>query len=322
MNTKNKAANNSSKTVPNFPQHNLPEPFLKLQTLGHGDHVEVYEKTVNLLLADDADKGAETLLKMILDETYYDYDTEEYEEGEGGDSRGWTPYNALRILGRLGKAGEIGIMPLMPLLSGEDEYIVDELPFYFAFVGEAALEPLINALLDQENNAWLQAGAAESISEIAQKHPQLRDKAIAAFEMALDSSKDDHETISAIVVALLDIKATELYPQIEEAFRYGRVDEFIVQLADVQEHFGMEVTALRPGEDEFSEDDSGWDPEFSMEDWEAAKADVLAGRGEEYPGRANVATPPQMPYVGEAKPGRNEPCSCGSGKKYKKCCGA
>ncbi|MBF0519283.1 MAG: SEC-C domain-containing protein, partial [Nitrospirae bacterium] len=21
------------------------------------------------------------------------------------------------------------------------------------------------------------------------------------------------------------------------------------------------------------------------------------------------------------KPGRNEPCSCGSGKKYKKCCG-
>ena len=23
-----------------------------------------------------------------------------------------------------------------------------------------------------------------------------------------------------------------------------------------------------------------------------------------------------------AKPGRNEPCSCGSGKKYKKCCGA
>jgi uncharacterized protein len=24
----------------------------------------------------------------------------------------------------------------------------------------------------------------------------------------------------------------------------------------------------------------------------------------------------------EAKPGRNDPCSCGSGKKYKKCCGA
>ena len=318
---KNKSTNSSSKSVPNFPQHNLPEPFLKLQTLGYGDHVEVYEKTVKQILAGDAHKGAETLLKMILDETYYDYDTEEYEEGEGGDARGWTPYNALRILGRLGKAGEIGIIPLMPLLAGEDEYIVDELPFYFAFVGESALEPLISALLDEKNDAWLRAGVAESISEIAQKHPQLRDKSIVAFEKALDSSKDDRETMSAIIVALLDIKATELYPQIEEAFLNDQVDEFIVQLADVQEHFGMEVTAVRADKDDFSDDDGGWDPEFSKEDWEAAKADVLAGRGEEYPGKLNTEAPPQTPFVGEAKPGRNEPCSCGSGKKYKKCCG-
>lgn len=26
------------------------------------------------------------------------------------------------------------------------------------------------------------------------------------------------------------------------------------------------------------------------------------------------------PYVAETRPGRNDPCSCGSGKKYKKCC--
>jgi SEC-C motif-containing protein len=26
------------------------------------------------------------------------------------------------------------------------------------------------------------------------------------------------------------------------------------------------------------------------------------------------------PYVAESRPGRNDPCSCGSGKKYKKCC--
>ena len=29
---------------------------------------------------------------------------------------------------------------------------------------------------------------------------------------------------------------------------------------------------------------------------------------------------PQEPYVSEPKPGRNDPCPCGSGKKYKKCC--
>lgn len=28
------------------------------------------------------------------------------------------------------------------------------------------------------------------------------------------------------------------------------------------------------------------------------------------------------PLKADAEPGRNEPCPCGSGKKYKKCCGA
>jgi SEC-C motif-containing protein len=32
-------------------------------------------------------------------------------------------------------------------------------------------------------------------------------------------------------------------------------------------------------------------------------------------------TPKKVPYVRETpKPGRNDPCPCGSGKKYKKCC--
>jgi uncharacterized protein YecA (UPF0149 family) len=32
-------------------------------------------------------------------------------------------------------------------------------------------------------------------------------------------------------------------------------------------------------------------------------------------------TPKTEPIKGEAKPNRNDPCPCGSGKKYKKCCG-
>jgi len=30
---------------------------------------------------------------------------------------------------------------------------------------------------------------------------------------------------------------------------------------------------------------------------------------------------PQQPYRAPAKTGRNEPCPCGSGKKFKACCG-
>jgi SWIM/SEC-C metal-binding protein len=34
-----------------------------------------------------------------------------------------------------------------------------------------------------------------------------------------------------------------------------------------------------------------------------------------------LLNPPQ-PKIAEKKIGRNDPCSCGSGKKYKKCCGS
>ena len=31
--------------------------------------------------------------------------------------------------------------------------------------------------------------------------------------------------------------------------------------------------------------------------------------------------PPVKPVQADKTPGRNDPCPCGSGKKYKKCCG-
>lgn len=37
--------------------------------------------------------------------------------------------------------------------------------------------------------------------------------------------------------------------------------------------------------------------------------------------RTNFSSPGGNPIVAEKKTGRNEPCPCSSGKKYKKCCG-
>ena len=46
--------------------------------------------------------------------------------------------------------------------------------------------------------------------------------------------------------------------------------------------------------------------------WFFKDGDVLASGPTEKP----------MPIVNENKTGRNDPCPCGSGKKFKKCCGA
>jgi preprotein translocase subunit SecA len=40
------------------------------------------------------------------------------------------------------------------------------------------------------------------------------------------------------------------------------------------------------------------------------------------PGSDEPRLPPPVESIrGEAKPKRNDPCPCGSGKKYKQCCG-
>jgi len=50
--------------------------------------------------------------------------------------------------------------------------------------------------------------------------------------------------------------------------------------------------------------------------------DPVLGQGAEAQSEPQEEVPVRMPYHrNEAKVGRNDPCPCGSGKKYKKCCG-
>lgn len=43
---------------------------------------------------------------------------------------------------------------------------------------------------------------------------------------------------------------------------------------------------------------------------------------QQMPGEDEPPLPePVKPIHGQPQPGRNDPCPCGSGKKYKKCCG-
>ena len=54
----------------------------------------------------------------------------------------------------------------------------------------------------------------------------------------------------------------------------------------------------------------------------AAPQGALGGEAPELPSESEMPRVP-VPVVRDApKVGRNDPCPCGSGKKYKKCCGA
>jgi len=89
------------------------------------------------------------------------------------------------------------------------------------------------------------------------------------------------------------------------AKRVRAIDKQIVKNASDPEHWGISKSLVRAAEDE--------------------GVDVMdEDKLHQFITRYNAATPPEPkvePVHVNQKIGRNEPCPCGSGKKYKKCCG-
>ncbi len=145
-----------------------------------------------------------------------------------------------------------------------------------------------------------------------------------------------------LVGTINDFNALELLPEARQAFAENLVDESIIGLEEIDPTVQKDSSGYVPPSPEklyewFCERNtpidavaecSGW-PCFGDEDedpgpWpeedEPAAKDLPApaldlARGEPYD------IPAPTPYVAPPKIGRNDPCPCGSGKKYKKCCG-
>ncbi|HVO95868.1 MAG TPA: PBPRA1643 family SWIM/SEC-C metal-binding motif protein [Terriglobales bacterium] len=58
---------------------------------------------------------------------------------------------------------------------------------------------------------------------------------------------------------------------------------------------------------------------FQEKGW-SFKVELVPDKPENIADLTRLLNPPK-PIIVEKKIGRNEPCSCGSGKKYKSCCG-
>jgi len=296
---------------PTLPRHQLPAPYASLITLGEVEAPAVYAAVAARIRAQDVGAGVAQLMTMALDESYYDY----LDEDSGGvnDPRSYTRLHAVRALIQLGEAAQPAIEPLLPLLNDEDDWVREEMPFFYAAVGSAAIDPLDALLLDTEGDTYARSAAGEALAEMAEQHPDLRPQILSLLEQALLNEPEDKLLRAFVIINLMDIGARESLPLIERAFAEARVDLSAVQLADVQEHFGLPITAAR--ERILSGPDDVEDDEEDLSESDPASTALIGPESDR-------EEAPQVPYVAPPKVGRNEPCPCGSGKKYKKCCGA
>ena len=100
---------------------------------------------------------------------------------------------------------------------------------------------------------------------------------------------------------------------------HGNGDEDSAALSldhvEVQEYEGEDLSRVRTQHDEQDSFAAGPKGEAGAAQAPPSPASAIAASG------APQSAKPS-PVKAEAKVGRNDPCPCGSGKKYKKCCGA
>ena len=134
---------------------------------------------------------------------------------------------------------------------------------------------------------------------------------------------DASALMGLVICSWMDVELpTAALPQIKKWFDAERIDESFVSYDDVLAAIGKPVVARKPMLPGCTVAEiSGW-AWFNDYPNESFFADdpLMDYDGADY---QEDFSEPGLPYLRpEPKVGRNDPCTCGSGKKFKKCCGA
>jgi hypothetical protein len=240
------------------------------------------------------------------------------------DVSGYAPVHAWRALAQLGATEAVGLLLEMmdPLDAAGDDWYLEEFPHAFAWIGPASMAPLCDYLADERHGVYPRVCAAGGLRELAKRHGQFRADVVKALCDALSRFEQADETFNALIISdLLDLKATGAAELIERAHAADRVDIMVRgNWETVRKALGVEGRGLVP--EHLATKKPLWllSPKAQAE-LESA-AELL--RGQPLALQDDLADipadAPVLPLQPARKAGRNDPCPCGSGKKYKRCC--
>ena len=258
------------------------------QLLAYGDPREETEWPDYLSLGFTEEHVPE-LVKMALDEDFNRASSESLEV--------WAPVHAWRALGQL--KAEQAIEPLMALFDYsedfDDDWVLSEFPTVYGMIGPKAIPALAEYLSDTSAELMSRISVVDCINQIGKTNPNAKPECAQALSVQLDLFNDNPPPLNGFLInGLVHLAAVDCLPLIRQAFNNKRVDLTIVgDIEDVEIDLGLrkERSTPRPRY-------------FPVEQQVASTLES---------GKSNQETQ-------QLKIGRNDPCPCGSGRKYKKCC--
>jgi hypothetical protein len=220
----------------------------------------------------------------------------------------WAPLHAWRALGQLQAVEAIPTLldQLVRIDEDDDDWVGEELPEVFAMIGPAAIPALTRYLAASDHGLFARVCAASSLSHIGLHSSEVRLQCIDALVGQLTCSTQNDPTLNGFLVSdLVELQAVEALSSIQRVYQQNCVDPSIVgDCEEVEMKLGVRTSRETPR---------------NQRQW--------ALDGMRHHDNRQTVLPPPRPITEQAitqqakkKIGRNAPCPCGSGKKYKKCC--
>jgi Protein of unknown function (DUF1186)/SEC-C motif len=198
-----------------------------------------------------------------------------------------------------------------------------------AAVSNGDLAPIKALILNRGADEYGRSAGVSALALLAVWGEAQRDEIVDHFLwLAREGVEREPSNVwDSLAAECADIEALEVFPAIRQAYADGLTDPQCMGLSELDEveagprgrWFQQMRARHRPIDDvataarwwSFEKAAEPEDEEDDLDDsWDADDAE---------PGEDDLG--PQEPYRAPPKVGRNAPCPCGSGKKYKKCCG-
>ncbi len=249
------------------------------------------------------EEDKEELLALATDMEIYQYDYSDIKEDEGleffGVVHAWHVLSQLEVP----EAKQLFVDWFESYdFDNPDEWMIAGFRAIIQPYRSEMFDYITSYVQDESHSEWVRMEYIEVIKDMYEAKEVSLEQLNTFLDTILSTSNNPIVNAGAISVCM-DHGLTEHHERIKKCFEQKAVDiDHIGDLEDVEIEMGLRTE--RETEKELTELQKAFEP--YREDF-----DRILGKQEEE----------SAPYIStEPKIGRNDPCPCGSGKKYKKCC--
>jgi hypothetical protein len=177
-----------------------------------------------------------------------------------------------------------------------------------ASVCQGDLEPIKALILNRRADEYGRGAGVTALALLAAWGEVPRERVVEHFLWLASEGLEREPGMvwDSLAADSADVEAVEVFPELRRAYDEGLIDPQFMHPSELDE-------VERTPRGQFIEDLRERHPPII----DVGEAIAWWGRL----GRKEPAPVREEPYIAPPRVGRNEPCPCGSGKKYKKCCG-